>query len=286
MNVTLPLDKSRRKRLKVVSACSECRRKKTKCNGESPCNSCIKANVECKYVTSQKIRSSNTSTTLFSNTNTDTPLRPMSSSPILENKTKVEAIEERLVVIEDILRALLKGGSGSSGNGTSGGSGRRGTGSSSSNSRTQLPVYESGASCGYHPPNLHAPRAQNWQFARDPIAPTPRRPTTPLSPYTAPSAATAISSSSSPSAFHLPPLTSSSSICSLSSSSSTSTTSSGGNIGPSIRNLLNDDIVDPVTPTHQHHKEGRASDHYYRGQNAAPSPFYYHPSSYMSRTSS
>ncbi|KAG2232569.1 hypothetical protein INT48_009778 [Thamnidium elegans] len=39
-------DKTRRKRLKVVSACGECRRKKTKCNGEKPCAGCLKAHVE------------------------------------------------------------------------------------------------------------------------------------------------------------------------------------------------------------------------------------------------
>ncbi|KAI9259473.1 hypothetical protein BDA99DRAFT_513352 [Phascolomyces articulosus] len=42
----LQVDKTRRKRLKVVSACGECRRKKTKCNGEHPCAGCIKAHVE------------------------------------------------------------------------------------------------------------------------------------------------------------------------------------------------------------------------------------------------
>ncbi|KAK4520394.1 uncharacterized protein ATC70_008528 [Mucor velutinosus] len=51
-------DKTRRKRLKVVSACGECRRKKTKCNGEKPCAGCLKAHVECKYVTSQKTSAS------------------------------------------------------------------------------------------------------------------------------------------------------------------------------------------------------------------------------------
>ncbi|KAI9010498.1 hypothetical protein CLU79DRAFT_722809 [Phycomyces nitens] len=42
------VDKMRRKRLKVVSACQECRRKKTKCNGELPCMSCVKGNIESK----------------------------------------------------------------------------------------------------------------------------------------------------------------------------------------------------------------------------------------------
>ncbi|GAN01534.1 hypothetical protein MAM1_0008d00967 [Mucor ambiguus] len=51
-------DKTRRKRLKVVSACGECRRKKTKCNGEKPCAGCLKAHVECKYVSSQRTSTS------------------------------------------------------------------------------------------------------------------------------------------------------------------------------------------------------------------------------------
>ncbi|KAI9269798.1 hypothetical protein BY458DRAFT_510461 [Sporodiniella umbellata] len=50
-NVTVkaPADKTRRKRLKVISACCECRRKKTKCNGEKPCIGCIKTNLDCRY---------------------------------------------------------------------------------------------------------------------------------------------------------------------------------------------------------------------------------------------
>ncbi|CAO3590966.1 unnamed protein product [Absidia cylindrospora] len=42
-------DPPRRKRLKVVRACSECRRKKTKCNGEYPCGPCLKTNSTCQY---------------------------------------------------------------------------------------------------------------------------------------------------------------------------------------------------------------------------------------------
>jgi hypothetical protein len=53
-NIVIDGDKTRRKRLKVVSACGECRRKKTKCNGERPCAGCLKAHVECKYVFTQK----------------------------------------------------------------------------------------------------------------------------------------------------------------------------------------------------------------------------------------
>ncbi|KAI8983060.1 hypothetical protein BDB01DRAFT_792241 [Pilobolus umbonatus] len=59
MAIQLPTDKTRRKRLKVISACSECRRKKTKCNGEKPCAGCIKTNIECKYSTTPKSKAAN-----------------------------------------------------------------------------------------------------------------------------------------------------------------------------------------------------------------------------------
>ncbi|KAI8335892.1 hypothetical protein BC941DRAFT_503424 [Chlamydoabsidia padenii] len=55
-------DVFRRKRLKVPSACAECRRRKTKCDGAQPCASCIKAKVECRYVASKTTLKNNTST--------------------------------------------------------------------------------------------------------------------------------------------------------------------------------------------------------------------------------
>ncbi|CDS13608.1 hypothetical protein LRAMOSA05784 [Lichtheimia ramosa] len=258
MNVTMPMDKTRRKRLKVVSACGECRRKKTKCNGESPCIGCIKAKVECKYITSHKARAmarqapASTSSTISSGSNNSNNHSynisgmNQSSSNNSHNKPTVEAIEERLGVIEDILRALLKQGQENGGTPPP----------PATTSSYSLPVFDSSASCGSYPlppsttmGGVHASHVQNWHFARDPITPTPRRP-------------------NGGSAFHLPPLTSSSSIssaCSLSSSSSTSTTSSASSSsgGPAIRNLLNDQDIDLPTPppTASFHKEGHA---YYR----------------------
>jgi hypothetical protein len=79
-----------RKRLKVVSACSECRRKKTKCNGEKPCRNCAKANVACEYPVSVANEDKRNTT----------------------SKAAVEAIEDRLRTIEDMLKAILKGGQG------------------------------------------------------------------------------------------------------------------------------------------------------------------------------
>ncbi|SAM05570.1 hypothetical protein [Absidia glauca] len=62
-------DAFRRKRLKVPSACAECRRRKTKCDGAQPCASCIKAKVDCRYVASKSTLKNNTSNT--SSTTTD-----------------------------------------------------------------------------------------------------------------------------------------------------------------------------------------------------------------------
>lgn len=75
----------RRKRAKIVSACGECRRKKTKCNGEQPCRNCEKSGVPCVYP---------------SCSNEDKRNAP--------SKAALEAIEERLKTIEDMLRTIIK----------------------------------------------------------------------------------------------------------------------------------------------------------------------------------
>ncbi|GAA5813657.1 hypothetical protein MFLAVUS_007142 [Mucor flavus] len=76
----------RRKRAKIVSACGECRRKKTKCNGEQPCRNCEKSGVPCVYPSSSS--------------NDDKRNAP--------SKAALEAIEERLKTIEDMLRTIIK----------------------------------------------------------------------------------------------------------------------------------------------------------------------------------
>ncbi|KAI8883997.1 hypothetical protein K501DRAFT_285101 [Backusella circina FSU 941] len=86
----LQVDNTRRKRLKVTSACGECRRKKTKCNGEKPCSGCIKAKVDCNYSNSPKARSS----------------APQQRTEQRSLDT-ISSIEHRLGVIEDILHVLL-----------------------------------------------------------------------------------------------------------------------------------------------------------------------------------
>lgn len=76
----------RRKRVKIVSACGECRRKKTKCNGEIPCRSCEKSRVPCIYPSSSA-----------GDDKKNTP-----------SKAALDAIEERLKTIEDMLRTIIR----------------------------------------------------------------------------------------------------------------------------------------------------------------------------------
>ncbi|KAI8368113.1 uncharacterized protein BYT42DRAFT_585320 [Radiomyces spectabilis] len=77
---------TRRKRAKIVSACSECRRKKTKCNGEQPCRNCQKSSVPCVYPS-----------TSHADDRRNAP-----------SKAALEAIEERLKTIEDMLKTILQ----------------------------------------------------------------------------------------------------------------------------------------------------------------------------------
>ncbi|CAO0792276.1 unnamed protein product [Mucor circinelloides] len=129
-SVQLPVDKTRRKRLKVVSACSECRRKKTKCNGEKPCAGCIKTNMDCKYLNSPKSRPSNNRPLAASSaTSASPPPTCLATSPSHQQAPRyyqatqqsqsqqqsndkpnstIQAIEARLGVIENILQILLK----------------------------------------------------------------------------------------------------------------------------------------------------------------------------------
>ncbi|KAI8069752.1 uncharacterized protein B0P05DRAFT_550718 [Gilbertella persicaria] len=86
----MPLEENttepRRKRAKIVSACGECRRKKTKCNGEHPCRNCEKSGVPCIYPSAS--------------TTDDRRNAP--------SKQALDAIEERLKTIEDMLRTIIK----------------------------------------------------------------------------------------------------------------------------------------------------------------------------------
>ncbi|KAI8384167.1 hypothetical protein BD560DRAFT_385190 [Blakeslea trispora] len=80
----------RKKRVKILSACGECRRKKTKCNGEQPCRSCQKSNAECIYPTAAQM---------------DDRKNHYNTGP---SRAALEAIEDRLKTIEDMLRMILQ----------------------------------------------------------------------------------------------------------------------------------------------------------------------------------
>ncbi|EIE84084.1 hypothetical protein G6F46_011612 [Rhizopus delemar] len=73
-----------KKRAKIVSACTECRRKKTKCNGEQPCRNCQKSAANCIYPTALQNDEKRNGLT----------------------RVALESIEERLKNIEDMLTAL------------------------------------------------------------------------------------------------------------------------------------------------------------------------------------
>lgn len=124
MNKPIENDKMKRKRLKVISACGECRRKKTKCNGEYPCTGCLKARVECKYIINQRLGApmSIIRERLNNNVHLITqPVRkkspqaqsPQSTTSSIQTSTismhQIQAIEERLSVIESILQNILDG---------------------------------------------------------------------------------------------------------------------------------------------------------------------------------
>lgn len=113
------VDQTRRKRLKVAAACTECRRKKTKCNGEQPCVGCQKAHVSCEYNNGQN----STTASLINSQAPHHSSRLLTSQPALfvhprakqlqqihhhqQHEDTIQSIEQRLVVIEDILKALL-----------------------------------------------------------------------------------------------------------------------------------------------------------------------------------
>jgi hypothetical protein len=88
----LPNEEPKKKRAKIMSACGECRRKKTKCDGEQPCYNCNKSKSKCVY-------SSHNLNNSFSNDK-----RTVNNA----SKATLEAIEMRLKVIEDMLRTILE----------------------------------------------------------------------------------------------------------------------------------------------------------------------------------
>ncbi|KAL7318517.1 hypothetical protein PS15m_001754 [Mucor circinelloides] len=87
-NLTNAAVEPRKKRAKIMSACGECRRKKTKCNGEQPCRNCQKSNAACIYPTASQMDD-----------------KRNHGGP---SKAALEAIEDRLKAIEDMLKTILQ----------------------------------------------------------------------------------------------------------------------------------------------------------------------------------
>ncbi|KAI9486732.1 MAG: hypothetical protein EXX96DRAFT_53107 [Benjaminiella poitrasii] len=101
-------DKTKRKRLKVVSACGECRRKKTKCNGEKPCVGCIKARVECKYINNNNsLKQPPAALSIHHHHLQQQQQQQSTMSRKPSSVSSIELIEKRLGVIENVLRSLI-----------------------------------------------------------------------------------------------------------------------------------------------------------------------------------
>ncbi|KAG1436911.1 hypothetical protein G6F56_013351 [Rhizopus delemar] len=111
----LVTDKTRRKRLKVISACCECRRKKTKCNGEKPCIGCIKTNLECRYANNNPQQQQQPQPQPQQQPQQQQQQQPQQQQHIIKtkptldiNKATLHSIEHRLGAIEEILQLLLQ----------------------------------------------------------------------------------------------------------------------------------------------------------------------------------
>ncbi|KAI8083101.1 uncharacterized protein BX664DRAFT_339819 [Halteromyces radiatus] len=119
-------DTPRRKRLKVVRACTECRRKKTKCDGEPICAPCLKSHSSCQYTTAKLIQTNNKKTettiglvttsikapdennnTIFTKNNNNNNNGKSRSPSIKKPSITIFTIEQRLSEIEKTLRLLI-----------------------------------------------------------------------------------------------------------------------------------------------------------------------------------
>ncbi|KAI8969337.1 hypothetical protein BDF20DRAFT_916694 [Mycotypha africana] len=129
-------DNGNKRRLKVLSACNECRRKKIKCDGKEPCVCCIKSNkrVICKYTTtasSEKLGGRAILPTKRQSHNSDrhhpyphkqqkNDIPPLSLTSInttttsstttttTSSMTSIQSIESRLAAIEDVLHSFVR----------------------------------------------------------------------------------------------------------------------------------------------------------------------------------
>jgi hypothetical protein len=88
MTETKQQEEPRKKRAKILSACNECRRKKTKCDGEQPCHNCHKSKSECVYSSNLAIGNEKRNN--------------------YASQATIEAIDMRLRAIEDMLRIIIE----------------------------------------------------------------------------------------------------------------------------------------------------------------------------------
>ncbi|KAI8079633.1 uncharacterized protein B0P05DRAFT_541389 [Gilbertella persicaria] len=89
------------RRLSSGSACETCRRRKTKCDGGSPCSFCASSGIECINNSERRKRSVSSSSPLSSPSITNT-----TSTDNTSNNEAIDRIEDRLRRIEKLMTAF------------------------------------------------------------------------------------------------------------------------------------------------------------------------------------
>lgn len=94
------------RRLSSGSACETCRRRKTKCDGCSPCNFCASSGIEC-INNSERRKRSVIASTMSSLSNSSLPSSALASTLSTENDNEaIDRIEDRLRRIEKLMTAF------------------------------------------------------------------------------------------------------------------------------------------------------------------------------------
>lgn len=94
------------RRLSSGSACETCRRRKTKCDGCSPCNFCASSGIEC-INNSERRKRSVIASTMSSLSNSTLPPSASPSTHTTENDNEaIDRIEDRLRRIEKLMTAF------------------------------------------------------------------------------------------------------------------------------------------------------------------------------------
>ncbi|KAI8354011.1 hypothetical protein BD560DRAFT_456078 [Blakeslea trispora] len=97
------------RRLSSGSACETCRRRKTKCDGGSPCSFCASSGIECINNSERRKRSasstSSSSSPLSTSSTINTSSAPSASDTTADNEA-IDRIEDRLRRIEKLMTAF------------------------------------------------------------------------------------------------------------------------------------------------------------------------------------